>query len=68
MMQDYKTINYRTNSCGAQLLDRAIHSNFANDSAENNMRGLGAHQIPTYSVFVGDCDGELNDEMKSVSP
>jgi len=65
MKQDYKTINYPTNSCGAQLLDRAIHPNAANDSAENNMRGFGAQQMPTYSVFDGDT--ELNDEVKPVS-
>jgi len=66
MKQDYKTINYPTNSSGAQLLDRGIHPNVANDSVENNMRGFSVQQLPTYSVFAGDA--ELNNGVKSVSP
>jgi len=67
MKQEYKTLNYPINSTGVQPLDRGIYPNISTDLLGNDVRGMVAQPMPTYSVFVAD-DAELfNDVNNSVS-
>ena len=67
MKQEYRTLNRPINTNRAQPMDRGIYPSVATDLLGNDVRGMVAQPMPTYSVFVADDAELLNDVNNSVA-
>lgn len=52
--QAYKTLNYQINTARGQATDPRFLSGIGTDLTERSGHVVGAEQMPTYSVYVGD--------------